>query len=240
MILTGGYTNYGESIGILMLDTRFPRPIGDIGNALTFDFPVKYVKMIDVSPHRVVLDGDRTLLDVVLAAAHKLEEEGVRAITTSCGFLVLFQKKIAASLSVPFFSSSLLQIPLAYQLVGEQGKVGVLTISSSSLTVEHFRGAGAEHIPVVVEGFDGDTEFQRVFLDSSLNKDRYAYSADMEQCRQEIEQVALRLINKDKHIRAIVMECTNMPSFRTAVQSVTCLPVFDIVTLTRYVHSLVI
>ncbi len=42
MRLKGGYTNYGESIGILMLDTRFPRPPGDIGNARSYDFPVRY------------------------------------------------------------------------------------------------------------------------------------------------------------------------------------------------------
>ena len=36
MKIIGGYTNYGQDIGILMLDTRFPRIIGDIGNANTF------------------------------------------------------------------------------------------------------------------------------------------------------------------------------------------------------------
>ena len=34
--LYGGYTTYGQPIGILMLDTRFPRIPGDIGNAKTY------------------------------------------------------------------------------------------------------------------------------------------------------------------------------------------------------------
>lgn len=29
-----------SAIGILMLETQFPRPLGDIGNAGTWDFPV--------------------------------------------------------------------------------------------------------------------------------------------------------------------------------------------------------
>lgn len=34
MKMHGGFTNYGETIGVLMLDSTFPRPPGDIGNAL--------------------------------------------------------------------------------------------------------------------------------------------------------------------------------------------------------------
>ena len=36
----GGYNLYGRSIGILMLQTRFPRIPGDMGNATSFPFPV--------------------------------------------------------------------------------------------------------------------------------------------------------------------------------------------------------
>ncbi|NDH64761.1 MAG: aspartate/glutamate racemase family protein, partial [Alphaproteobacteria bacterium] len=32
-------------MGILMLDTRFPRIVGDIGNAASFDFPVIFRRM---------------------------------------------------------------------------------------------------------------------------------------------------------------------------------------------------
>jgi hypothetical protein len=31
-----------NTLGVLMLDTRFPRVKGDIGNPATFDFPVRY------------------------------------------------------------------------------------------------------------------------------------------------------------------------------------------------------
>jgi len=38
----GGFNQYGFTVGILMLDTRFPRIPGDMGNAATFPFPVRY------------------------------------------------------------------------------------------------------------------------------------------------------------------------------------------------------
>ncbi len=42
MRVQGGTNLYGFTVGILMLDTRFPRIPGDMGNATTFDFPVRY------------------------------------------------------------------------------------------------------------------------------------------------------------------------------------------------------
>ena len=39
-------------LGVLMLDTRFPRVVGDIGNPLTFDFPVRYEVVRGASPKR--------------------------------------------------------------------------------------------------------------------------------------------------------------------------------------------
>jgi hypothetical protein len=41
-LLRGGRTLHGHALGVLMLDTRFPRPRGDVGNATTWPFPVRY------------------------------------------------------------------------------------------------------------------------------------------------------------------------------------------------------
>ena len=77
MRVSGGYTNYGQTLGILMLDTRFPRLHGDIGNARTFPFPVRYRTVRGASPSRVVLERDPALLEPFLAAARELEAEAV-------------------------------------------------------------------------------------------------------------------------------------------------------------------
>src|SRR5699024_939248 len=119
-------------IGILMLNTVFERPVGDIGNPNTFSFPVCYEKVEQALITRVIIENDGQLQKRFVAAAKRLERQGVRAITTSCGFLAIHQKTIMEKLHTPFFSSSLLQIPLIKQMTG--GPVGVITARKDKLT----------------------------------------------------------------------------------------------------------
>src|SRR5688572_15199686 len=97
-LLRGGRTVYGQALGILMLDTRFPRPPGDVGNALTWPFPTQYRIVTGAHQQRIMgAKPDPTLLAPFLEAARDLEALGVRAITTSCGFLAAFQRELAAA-----------------------------------------------------------------------------------------------------------------------------------------------
>ena len=113
MKLRGGTNLGGFSVGILVLDTRFPRIAGDIGNAGTFDFPVLYHPVRGASSDRVVRRPDRDLLPLFVEGARALERAGVGAITTSCGFLARFQAELADAVTVPVFTSSLMAAPLA-------------------------------------------------------------------------------------------------------------------------------
>ncbi|HHY91802.1 MAG TPA: aspartate/glutamate racemase family protein, partial [Firmicutes bacterium] len=112
-LIYGGRTNYGQILGIIMLDTRFPRLPGDVGNAATFPFPVRYEVVQGASPLRVVQEADPALLQPFIRAAQALQAAGVQAIATSCGFLALWQAELAAAVKVPLVTSSLLQVPLA-------------------------------------------------------------------------------------------------------------------------------
>src|ERR1700751_196413 len=94
-IAWGGKTLYGASIGILMLETRFPRIPGDMGNAETWPFPVLYRVVPRASRRRVVCERSEGLLDEFLAAAADLVRLGADGITTTCGFLSLYQREIA-------------------------------------------------------------------------------------------------------------------------------------------------
>src|SRR5947209_19219755 len=110
----GGQNIYGFTVGVLMLDTRFPRIPGDIGNATTFPFPMRYHRVTGAAPDLVVRRGADGLLDAFVDAARFLEREGVGAITTNCGFLVKFQRQMAAAVRVPVFTSSLLLVPIVH------------------------------------------------------------------------------------------------------------------------------
>ena len=136
-IAVGGKSLYGARVGILMLETRFPRIPGDMGNAATWPFPVLYKVVPGASPRRVVCDKAEGLLDAFLDAAEELVHLGADGITTTCGFLSLFQREIAAHVGVPVATSSLMQIPLIERVLPPGKRVGILTVSAANLTGEH-------------------------------------------------------------------------------------------------------
>ncbi len=231
MRVQGGQNLYGFTVGILMLDTQFPRIVGDMGNALTFDFPVRYYRVAGASPEAVVRKSARDLLQAFIEGARFLEREGVRAISTNCGFLSKFQREMAEAVGIPVFTSSLMLVPLVHRMLPPRRAVGILTIDASSLTPEHFSGAGiGPDIPIVVAGLEGEKEFTRVLLDDLL-------TLDVDAAREEHVSVARRLIAQHPEVGAIVLECTNMPPYRADIQRATGLPVFDIVSLVRMVHD---
>src|SRR3712207_5024793 len=115
-------------MGILMLDARFPRIPGDMGNATTWPFPVLYRVVRGASPERVVLDGARDLLPNFIAAAQDLVALGAEAITTNCGFLSLFQRELQEAVGVPVATSSLLQVPWVQATLPPGRRAGILTV----------------------------------------------------------------------------------------------------------------
>jgi Asp/Glu/hydantoin racemase len=231
MRVQGGYNLYGFSVGILMLDTQFPRIPGDMGNATTFPFPVRYHRVPGASPDLVVRKGSRELLPAFIEGARFLAHEGVRAITTNCGFLAKFQRELAAAVSVPVFASSLLLVPMVHRMLPPGKAVGILTVDATSLTPEDFESVGVtSDIPVAVAGLETEKEFTRVLLGNQL-------VLDVEAARREHMRVAQRLCAEHPEIGALVLECTNMPPYRADLQAATGLPVFDIVHLVQMVHT---
>src|SRR5947207_12553533 len=133
----GGFNQYGFTVGILMLDTRFPRIPGDMGNGATFPFPVRYHRVTGASPDLVVRRGAEGLLPAFVEGARALEREGVGAVTTNCGFLVKYQREMASAVSVPVFTSSLLIVPFVHRLLAPGRRVGIMTVNAGTLTAEH-------------------------------------------------------------------------------------------------------
>jgi Asp/Glu/hydantoin racemase len=227
----GGYNQYGFTVGILMLDTRFPRIPGDMGHAATFDFPVRYHRVTGADPDRVVRRGASGLLPAFVEGARELAREGVGAITTNCGFLARYQRDLAAAVSVPVFTSSLLLVPMVHRMLGPGRRVGILTVNAPALSPEHLEGAGVTpEMAVAIAGLETEKEFTRVLLGDELE-------LDVEAARQEHVRVAARLVAEHPDVGAIVLECTNMPPYAADIQRTTGRPVFDVVTLVRMMHA---
>lgn len=229
MKVQGGKTLYGASVGILMLEARFPRIPGDMGNALTWPFPVHYKVVRTATPDRVVRQGAEGLLPAFIAAAQELVADGVDGITTNCGFLSLFQHQLAESLPVPVATSSLMQVDLVNRLLAPGKRAGILTIAASSMTAAHLRAAGVpEGTPIGTT--EGGQEFTRAILGNET-------SLDVALARQDNVDAAMALAERHPDLGAIVLECTNMTPYAADIRAATGLPVFSIETFVRWFQS---
>ena len=220
-------------IGVIMLDTVFPRIPGDVGNRDTFSFPVEYKVVTGANPTRVVKAADPLLLQDFIDAAVALERKGLRAITTSCGFLAIFLQELVKAVNVPIFTSSLLQVHWAQAIIKKDQKVGIITASKQSLTVEHLVGVGIQSYPMAIIGMDNSEEFAAVFIEGKK-------SINVDKARQEMVTAAQSLLGDHPDVGVIVLECTNMPPYAKDIQQVTGLPVFDMVTMINYAYAAVL
>ena len=229
MIATGGKALYGASVGILMLEARFPRIPGDMGNATTWPFPVHYRIVRDASPDRVVRGGAEGLLDRFIAAARELVADGVDGITTNCGFLSLFQRELAAVTGVPVATSSLMQVAMVNATLPPGRRAGILTISAKSLTARHLALAGVpEGTPIGTT--EGGREFTRAILDNEMH-------LDVELARADNVEAARALVAANPDLGALVLECTNMIPYAADIRAATGLPVYSIETFVRWFQA---
>ena len=169
-VARGGKAVYGASVGILLLESRFPRIPGDGGNAGTWPFPMLYRVVGGATPDKVVRDRGGGIVEDFAAAARELVAIGADGITTNCGFLVLYQDRLAQACGVPVAASSLLQVPWVERLLPPGRRVGVVTVEAGSLTPRHLECAGARP-DTPVEGTEGGAEFTRVLLGDELELD---------------------------------------------------------------------
>ena len=229
MKVTGGKAIYGASVGILMLEARFPRILGDMGNAQTWDFPVMYRVVRDASPDRVVRRQAEGLLPAFIDAARSLEADGVDGITTNCGFLALFQEELSAAVGVPVLTSSLMQVQSVNALLPEGKRAGVLTISGSTLTEAHLEKAGVPSDTPI-----GTTEGGAHFTQAILGD---AYELDTSLAEQDNVEAALAMQAAHPDLGALVLECTNMTPYAAAIRAATGLPVFSMLSFVNWFQS---
>jgi hypothetical protein len=212
-------------LGILMLDTRFPRIEGDIGNPASFDFPVIFRTMSGIgSADAVAAHPDRPrVLAALKTNAEALTAAGAAGLSTSCGFLALYQKELEALSPVPVATSALLLIKA---LKGR--KVGILTASAENLTPAHFAAVDAPP-GMPVEGLPPDGSFAATFLRNGLTLDRAAVE-------RETVAAGRRLLARHPEVDTIVLECTNLPPYKVALKQALGVPVYDVLDLLRDLH----
>ena len=222
----------GAPTGILMLDTQFARLPGDAGNPATWPFPVRIGVVKGASVAAVVDRGARGLEDVFIAAAREMiKRDGVDAITTTCGFLAVHQRIMAASLNVPVATSSLLQVPSVERLLPPGKRAGIVTFDQTRLTADILAAAGAA-VDTPIAGLPTDGRFHGYI--------RRSETPEREPLAIEIEEVVATFLGRHPEVGALVLECANLPTFSGALARRFRLPVFDIVTLINWLRSAIV
>jgi len=174
------------------------------------------------------------LLRPFIEAARELEREGVKAITTSCGFLSAFQKEIADAVGIPVFTSALMLVPLVRAMLNKEKSIAIFTERANHLNEKHFNGAGwsAKDIPVTVKGMKKDAVFPSVFIGNRPELETGILAREMEEMAREV-------MAENPDTGAIVLECTNMGPFSRNIQAIAGTPVFGINNLVELIHCAV-
>lgn len=210
-------------IGILMLDTAFPRLIGDVGNPQTFSFPVKYAVVPGATSEAIVCGDVSPWVDAFIKAGQNLVAAGCKGLTTTCGFLTPLRNRVAEETGVPVVSSALELIP---DLRAAGRRPGILTISAGSLNETHLIAANVS-VDTPVQGVDG-SHFAAAILGNQTVLRRDVSEHDL-------VAGAMSLVAKHPETDVIVLECTNMPPHGAAIEAATGR---DVVSILDAIHAL--
>lgn len=219
----GGRPYYGAVAGILVFDSAAPRAPGDPGHAATFSFPVLY-QVIQGFTFEDLRTYAPERLTPVLDAALRLQERGVHFIITDCGLFSLYQRELSATLDVPFVGSSLSLIPFVLSTLTPTQKVGILTGHTTYLSKAHLQAVGADLDRLAIEGMENCAEFVRVVMNGGSELDLGAL-------RHGTLDAANRLLQREPHIGALILECPNLATFRADLVAALGIPVFDVVSV---------
>ena len=223
--------SYGHEIGILLIACSNPFPPGDVGNAWTYRYPVLYETIYDVTIDRLINEGDRSMAGAVIEAARKLRNYGVKAITSDCGYMLLFQKEVAAALDIPVMLSSLLQLPFIASTLASDAAIGIICANQERLVPSLLEEAyPIQTRPLRIAGLEDAPAFRYAILDEKGALDTEAVEA-------EVVERAVKLVEEHPEIGAILLECSNLPPYAAAVQRATGRHVFDFITMIDYMQA---
>ncbi len=230
---------YGMGLGVLILDDIYPGFPGDVRNASAFPYPIQYAIVEGVDINRLVVEKDKSpCLPPIIDAAKKLENYGCKALVAECGYFSYFQKEIAESVGVPVFSSSLLQVPLAQQIVGSDRLVGILLADLQYVTDHHLESVNIKlGSNYVLEGAMDNglcKEFDKLWTDGKRSDPP---SALYSKAKDELLDQAVTFFNHYENMGALVLECSGFPPFARALQQKIHIPVFSFGTLMDYAYS---
>mgnify|MGYP001031125619 CR=1 FL=1 len=227
-VMRKGQSTAGHAIGIVHLEVWYPLIPGNVVNATTYNFAVRYKALRGATIPRI-MRADPGLLDLIVEAGRELEQEGVRAMVGACGYFANYQREAAAALDIPVFLSSLLQVPMIARSLKPGQQVGILFADASSVNQNMLESCGvASDLPIVYMGMEDQPEFRNILdCTGEFNFDKL---------EQELVNRARKLVAEHPDVGAILLECSDMPPFAWAIQCAVKLPVFDFISMLNWIH----
>lgn len=213
-------TKSNITIGVLKLNTNFPRLTGDIGNPDSFNFPVRYITVESAVPANITV-ADKlpdSIQNEFIAATDALVETDVSIITTTCGFLSTMQQSLASRSKIPVICSALELLPLLVSIHGSAHRIGVLTFNKETLNEIHTSGV----TPAAIEGLLPTDHLRKVISEDLVD-------IDEKTALENVTSACARLIASAPQTSAILLECTNLSPYKHTLKEQFRLPVYDVV-----------
>lgn len=212
------------TLSLLQLDTKFPRIAGDVGCPETYRATLETHVVPDLSVHKVITatpgEDDIAGVKAVLVTARG------DVITTSCGFLGIWQDRLAAAAPAPFLASSLNGLPDLMARYGPD-ELAILTFDAETLSAPAFAP--------LLNGFAGPI----IGLPSSSHLKQVIAQdlPELDSRRAEAEIIDLVAdLMAQRPVRALLLECTNFPPYKAALKKRFEIEVFDILTQIHFMN----
>lgn len=206
------------TLSLLQLETRFPRIAGDVGSAQTWRATLDRHVIADLSVQKVITDAPR-IEDIAGVEAVLATVRG-DLITTSCGFLGIWQDRLAAGAPAPFLASSLNGLPDLMARYGPDG-LAILTFDAKTLSAPAFAPLLNGFAGPIVE-LPPSSHLKQVIADDLPELDFARAEAEI------IDLVAGLMAQRP--VRALLLECTNLPPYKAALKKRFDAEIFDILT----------
>lgn len=222
--------NKQDPIGIMLLDGDDPRIPGQVASSKSFQFPVLYDVLEGIDAERIFYHREGNLAELVLEKASNLVNQGAVALTSNCGFLGYYQKIVSSHIDVPVMLSSLLQIPIIKNSLKPDQNILILTAESTQIDDKLLSAVGVQNSNLLkLLGLQDNQHFKNVFI---THKDELSPPTLEREIVRRVKNVAV-----EENIGAVLVECAVLPPYSKTIQEALDLPVFDFLTMIRYLRD---
>merc|ERR1719329_1643797 len=214
-------------LGVVRLDYNYPPAAGDIDCPGSYGYDVVF-RVIPGLTFEMAQSGrmTRAVTEEFKAGIKWLESKGASGITGDCGFMMAFQPIAREVATVPCFMSSMVQCPMVSVAFDKYDKILILTANSATLkpqkdTLLNSCGFDVDDTRFLIYGCQDVPGFDAVAKGEAV---------DVEFVTPGVVKMTKDILQRQPSIRAILLECTELPPYSDALRQATGLPVWDAIT----------